>query len=107
MYSAIYGKNNIKKNGHTATCTFAIIIDIRIIPIKYLFFFVSKKLSINSIVSTNNINVTNCARAAIKSFNKYIANIVNINEIKLFLLNFVAVIYINTPSTQAKIAVVM
>jgi len=32
-YSAIYGKNSTKKNGHVATCKFAINTDIIISPI--------------------------------------------------------------------------
>ena len=46
----------------------------------YLFFFVSKKLSINNSSNANNINVTSCALAAIKSFIKNKLIIVKIND---------------------------
>ena len=63
-----------------------------IIPTKYLFFFLSKKLSMQKIVSTNKMNVRSCARAAIKSCIKYIISIVSINDISGFLLIFDSVI---------------
>ena len=72
-YSATYGKNNTKKNGHVATCVLASIIEIIINPIKYLFFLVCRKLSINNITNTNSMYESNCALAAIKSFSKYIS----------------------------------
>ena len=68
MYSPMYGRNRIKKNGQVATCRFAIASDINIRYIPYLFFFVSKNFSIKYIVHTNSINVTNCALAAIYGF---------------------------------------
>ena len=55
MYSTKYGKNNTKKNGHTATCIFAIAIEINTNPTRYHFFLVSKKFSINNIVNANSI----------------------------------------------------
>ena len=62
-------------------CKFAINVGIIINPTAYLFFFVSKNLSIKYIVNTNNINVTNCALAAIYPLIKYITPIVIIKEI--------------------------
>ena len=40
-YSPIYGKNSTKKNGHVATCKFAISVDININPIPYPIFLFS------------------------------------------------------------------
>ena len=64
IYSPIYGKNNTKKNGHTATCKLAIAKDIKIKNIPYLHFFVCKNLSIKYTVQINSIKVTSCALAA-------------------------------------------
>ena len=64
-YSAIYGKNKTKKNGHTATCKLAINNDISNNPTAYPIFLFRKNLSIKNISNINKIKVTNCALAAI------------------------------------------
>lgn len=58
------------------------------------------KDSINNISNTNSMYVTSCARAARKSFSRYITPSVSMKENKLFLFIFVFVIYIATPSIQ-------
>ena len=93
-YSPIYGKNNTKKNGHVATCRFAISVDININPIPYPIFLFSINFSIKNNSHINNMNVTNCALAAIYGFNAYIAPIVIINDIDLDFVNFHIHIYI-------------
>lgn len=72
--------------------------DIIIKQAAYIFFGFTTNLSSKYIVKANNINVTSCALAAIKSFNKYKSSNTNISDVNLFFVSLELEKYIAIPN---------
>lgn len=71
----------------------------------YIFFGFTTNLSSKYIVKANNINVTSCALAAIKSFNKYKSSNTNISDVNLFFVSLELEKYIAIPNKNENIIV--